>query len=124
MANTTKLTGNTIQIRFDGTDDWSIPGDLAGFIKSGLRVKSISFNPTANGDIMIVKAGLPSQLTEAAAIATTATAVELMHVECTATSDQRIKYFGGEFGQQMWPFIDASDCTGLTTTQEVTIELA
>lgn len=124
MANTTLLTGNTIQIRFDGTDDWSIPGDLAGFIKSGIRVKSISFNPSANLDKMIVKAGLASQLTEAAAIATTATAVELVHWECTLTSDQRIKYFGGEFGQQMWPFIDASDCTGLTTTQEVTMELA
>jgi hypothetical protein len=47
-----------------------------------------------------------------------------MHVECTAVSDQRIKYFGGEYGQQMWPFIDTSDCTGLTTTQEVNIELA
>ena len=71
---------------------------------------------------MIIKAGLPSQLTEAAAIATTTTAVEIFHVECVATSDQRIKYFGD--GETMWPFIDASDCTGLTTTQEVIMELA
>ena len=123
MSNTTKLTGTTLMIRFDGTDDWSIPGDMAGFITSGLRVKSITFNPSANLDKMIIKAGLPSQKTETAAIATTTTAVELFHVECTATSDQRIEYFG-DSGQQMWPFIDASDCTGLTTTQEVIMQLA
>lgn len=123
MANTTKLTGKLLQIRFDGTDDWSIPGDLSGFIESGIRVKSITFNPTASGDIMIVKAGLPSQATEAAAIATTTTAAELFHVECTATTDQRIQYFGDQ-GTTMWPFIDTSDCTGLTTTQEVLMTLA
>lgn len=123
MANTTKLADRFLQIK--GLDaDWSIPGDLAGFAKSGLQVKSITVHPTAANDIFIIKAGLPSQATTIAAIATTSTAPEILHVKCTGDTDQRIKYFGDK-GQRMWPFIDISDCTlGTAANARIEFELA
>lgn len=118
MANTTKLTHRSLQIK--GLDaDWTIPGDLAGFIKSGLRVKSIKFKPSATGDILVIKASKGSHLTEAAVIATTLTAPEIMYVKVTADTDQRVEYFNE--GQQMWPFIDISDCT-FDTAANVRVE--
>jgi len=109
MANTTKLEGRFLQIK--GLDaDWSTPGDLPGFAKSGLLIRSITFHPSGTGDIAIIKAGRQTQTTTAGAIATTATAPEVFHVKCTADTDQRVKYFGDR-GQRAWPFIDISDWT-------------
>ena len=122
MANTTKITHKSLQIK--GLDaDWSVPGDLPGLVKSGLRVKSIKFSPSAANDILVIKAGKATQLTTAAAIATTATAPEIMHVKVSADTDQRIQYFWS--GQDMWPFIDISDCTlGTAANARVEFELA
>lgn len=109
MANTTKITDRFLQVK--GLDaDWTTPGDLPGFKKSGIQVKRITFHPSGANDVMIIKNGKGDQATAAAAIATTATAPEIMHVKCTDDTDQRALYFG-ERGQRMWPFIDISDCT-------------
>lgn len=110
MSNTTKLVDRFLQIK--GLDaDWSIPGDLSDYIKTGLFVKSITFHPSGAGDEMIIKAGHATQATNAVAVATTGTAPELFHVKCSGTTDQRIKYFGGDKGIRMWPFIVIADCT-------------
>lgn len=110
MANTTKLADIFLQIK-GLDDDWSTPGDLgATYQKGGIQVRSITFHPSGANDVAIIKAGLPSQATTAAAIATTTTAPEIFHVQCSGATDQRIKYFGDR-GKQMWPFIDISDWT-------------
>jgi len=107
MANTTKLVDRFLEIK--GLDaDWSIPGDLAGFVESGIQVKSITFFPSAANDIAVIKAGTPSQLTTAAAIATAITAPRILS-EKTAGETKRLEF--GPRGTRMWPFIDISDWT-------------
>ena len=131
MANTTKLTNRSITIT--GLDaDWTIPNDLADHIKTGLRVKSIGFDPGAANDRLVIKAGKGSQLTATDVLATNTTAggsattaATIFDVTVTAVTDQRIKYFDGS--EQMWPFIDISDCTLATSgagTSAVNIELS
>lgn len=126
MSNTTKITGNFLQIK--GLDaDWSLVGDLdKSFDKSGIRVKSIKFVPSATDDVMIIKEGDPGYATTAALVtAQTATAPELFHVKCVDAYDDRIVYFGGNRGRVMRPFIDISDCTlGTAANARVEIELA
>lgn len=110
MANTTKISGNFLQIK--GLDaDWSLVSDLDKYFDEvGLRVKSITFHPSG-ADTLIIKEGDPGYANTAALIsAQTATAPEVMHVECTALTDQRVKYFG-ERGKLMRPFIDIGDCS-------------
>lgn len=123
MANVTKLTDKLLQVK--GLDaDWSIPGDMPGFAESGINVRAIKFWPSGDNDILIIKAGLPSQATTLAAIATTLTAPELVHVKALLVTLQRVE-FGGESGLRMWPFIDISDCTfGTAANARVEFELA
>ncbi len=107
MSNTTKITDTFLQIK--GLDaDWSIPGDLPGFTKSGILVRSITFHPSGASDAAVVKAGKATLTTEALTNATKTSAPEIFHVICAGDTDQRIKYFG-EGGQRMWPFIEISD---------------
>ena len=124
MSNTTIIVGNFLQIK--GLDaDWSLLDLDATFLKTGIRVKSIKFFPSATGDEMIIKEGDPGYATTAALVtALTATAPEIMHVLCADVYDQRIIYFG-EKGKLMRPFIDITDCA-LTTaaTARVEFELA
>jgi len=121
---TTKLADRFIQIKGLTTDDWSVPGDLAGFYPTGLFVRSITFHPSGANDIAIIKGGLASQKTTTAAIATTTTAVELFHVKCTAATDQRVKSFADN-GVRMWPFIDLRAWTlSSAALARVEIELA
>jgi len=118
MANTTKITHNSLQV--SGLDaDWTIPGDLPGFSTSGIRVKSIKFHPGAADDEIVIKAGKGSQKTAAEVIATTATAPEIMRSKSVSDADQRVEYFNQ--GDNIWPFIDISDCT-LSTAGAATIE--
>ena len=124
MANTTKITGNFLQIK--GLDeDWSLPGDLDKYFdRSGIRVKSITFNPSG-ADTMIIKEGDPGYPTTAALIAAqAATAPKLLDVSCADTDDQRVKYFG-ERGRVMRPFIVINDCTFIAAANAyVEFELA
>lgn len=123
MANTTKLADHFLQIK--GLDeDWSVPGDLPGFKDTGLYVKSITFYPSAANDILLIKQGLSSQGTTAAAIATTVTAAGIMEVKA-ATGDPIRFEFDQKCGSRMWPFIDISDCTfGTAGNARIDIELA
>ena len=124
MANTTKITGNFLQIK--GLDaDWSLPGDLDKYFdESGIRVKSITFNPSG-ADTMIIKECDPGYVTTAALIAAqAATAPRIFDVSCDDADDQRVKYFG-EKGRVMRPFIDISDCTFIAAANAyVEFELA
>jgi len=126
MSNTTKITGNFLQIK--GLDaDWSLVGDLdKNFDKSGIRVKSIKFIPSAADDIMIIKEGDPGYATTALLITgQSATAPELFRVKCIDLYDQRIEYFGGDRGRIMRPFIEIANCTFSTAgNARVEFELA
>ena len=124
MSNTTKITGNFLQIK--GLDaDWSVVGDMdASFDKTGIKVKSITFHPSATGDAMIIKEADPGLVSTAGVIATTLTAPVLFQVICADVYDQRVKYFGNG-GKWMRPFIDISDCVFTTAaTCRVEMELA
>ena len=124
MSNTTKISGNFLQIK--GLDaDWSLVGDLDKYFdRSGILVKSITFHPSG-ADTMIIKEADPGYVSTAAIIAAqAATAPELFHVKCDDDTDQRIKYFG-EKGRVMRPFIDISDCVFIAATNAyVEFELA
>ncbi len=126
MSNTTKLTGNFLQIK--GLDaDWSLPGDLDAFFdETGLRVKSIKFIPSATNDVMVIKEADPGYATTAAIIAAqSTTAPELFYAKAVDVYDQRIEYFGGDKGKVIRPFIDISDCTlGTAANARVEFELA
>ena len=123
MANTTKIIDRFLEIK--GLDeDWTIPGDLAGFIKSGIQVKSITFFASQATDVLVVKAGTPGLKTEAAVIALTATAPRIFSDASTAELlHPRATY--GDKGTKMWPFIDVTDCTfGTAANVRVVFELA
>lgn len=118
MANTTKLTHNVVKIT--GLDaDWSVPGDLTGLEKAGLRIGAINFQGAAT-DIAIIKAGKATQPTTAAAIATTSSAAHIVNNSIEKGSFRR------EFSPplQAWPFIDISDWTLASAANNiVTMEL-
>jgi len=123
MSNTTKVEGNFIQIK--GLDaDWSLPGDMANLDKSGIKVKSIKFKPSAANDIMVIKEAPPGYTSTASLVTgETATAPEIFYAKCTDAYDQRIEYFGE--GVTMRPFIDISDCTlGTASSARVEFVLA
>lgn len=122
MANTTTLHDKFLTIT--GLDaDWTTPGDLPGFLPSGICVKSIRVHPSATGDIIIIKNGKGSHKTAAATIATTATAPEILRAKFSADTDQRVSYHNE--GNRMFPFIDISDCTlSNAANARVTFELA
>lgn len=118
MANTTKLEGRFLQIK--GLDaDWSVPGDLPGFQKTGLRVVSIRVHPSAASDVSVIKQGKSSQTATTAAIATTTTAPEIFRAKHSTDQDDRIEYYDGS---PMWPFIDISDWT-LGTAANARVEM-
>jgi hypothetical protein len=123
MANTTKIEDRFLEIK--GLDeDWTIPGDLAGFIESGIQVKSITFFASQATDVLVIKAGKPGLTTEAAVIALTATAPRIFSDASTAELlHPRITF--GDKGIRMWPFIDLTDCTfGNAANVRIIFELA
>jgi hypothetical protein len=124
MANTTKIIDRFLEIR--GLDeDWTIPGDLAGFIKSGIQVKSIQLFASQATDVLVVKAGTPGLKTEAAVIALTTTAPRIFSDASTAELLHPRATYGGDKGTKMWPFIDVTDCTfGTVGNVRVIFELA
>ena len=119
MANTTKLEDRWLEIK--GLDaDWSVAGDLgADFLKSGLRVRSITFHPSAANDEMVIKQAKASHTTTALAIATTATAPRVFTAKAAGVQAVTQEY--GPRGRQMRPFIDISDCT-LNTAANARVE--
>ena len=99
MSNTTAVKGNFVTIT--GLDaNWTLATDMPGFATSGLRVKSIEFNPGAASDTITVRNVGASSAT-------------VFKVSCTDANDQKVKYFDGPggIGQQMWPYIKIADAS-------------
>jgi len=114
MANTADTTknGNFIQVTYSGTGaDWDYSTD--GGFKDGMWVKSITFHPSAQDDRLIINEG-------------SVDGASIMDVKCTgATPQDKVKYFQGEFGTYMKPYIDLSDCTfGTIANVKIVFELA
>ena len=96
MANTTKLSGCTLQIT--GLDaNWNLDTDMAG--TKALKIRSIEFIPSGANDVMIIR-NSP---------AGTATAATIFHVKCADDTDQRIMSFGA--GEWFAPCIVIAQCT-------------
>lgn len=101
MASTavTALDDTQLQITYTSSGaNWDIDTDLPGFKDSGIRAKSIQFDPGASGDVCVVRNK-------------SATGAILMKVKCTADSDQRVKYLGGATGKRIFPYIVLSQQT-------------
>ena len=100
MANTANTTknGNFVQVTYtDSGADWDYSTN--GEFKDGMWVKSITFHPSAQNDRLIINEGGLN-------------GASIMDVTCTsATPQDKVKYFQGEFGTYMKPYIDLSDCT-------------
>ena len=113
MANTVTFQGKIIQITPDGTQDWypssTTTGEGLGLPTDWICVKSIAFEPSAANDALVInEAGTDGP--------------SIMHVSCTATTDQKIKYFGD--GSWIRPYMDASDCTfGTAANARILIEV-
>lgn len=108
MANSVKVKGYTASVILDGSTDLRMDTDfLVPFKATGLLLTSISFTPSGNSDVLIVRdAGNPSPPS------TLSDAPELMHVTVVSsggTADNRIIYSFD--GHPVWPFIDVSECT-------------
>ena len=116
MAMATTVTGTVINID-EPTADWYLSNTTAqrgmpGFTK--LRVKSITFIPSAANDVLVIKNSVD-------ATAAAATIIDWTVVDVT---DQRIMYFG-ERGADLMPFIDFSDCNfGTAANVSIIIHLA
>jgi hypothetical protein len=128
MANTsaTRRAGNFWEIYYTSSGaDWSIATKAPGMLGAGLRVKSITFFPSAEGDRLVLK--------NAGAVASTATAPIIMD-ETAGVDDATSGYrnvqtirrsFGGDKGTDMWPLIDLSDCSfGTAANVKIGLELA
>lgn len=91
MANTTNFKGSTIEIT--GLDaDWDSATDLG---IENLKLNSITFDPSAAGDIMVIRNG-------------SSTGPACFYASCDSTYSQKIKYFHGEW---VHPVINISECT-------------
>jgi len=92
MANSTTLTGQTMQIT--GLDaNWNIASDTNW---TQMKIKSILFEPSGANDEMIIRS-------------TSASGAKLFHATATDTNDQKIKYFFG--GRVSKPVITIAQCT-------------
>ena len=92
-AAVTLISDTQLQVTYTSSGaNWDIDTDLAGFAASGLRCKSIQFDPSAASDIFIVRNG-------------GAAGAILMKVQCTDVKDQRVKYLGGDKGKTIFPYI-------------------
>lgn len=123
MANTTTIVDKFMQVK--GLDaDWGLRSDLGKEEDdSGIKVKSITFHPSAANDVMVIKQGTPGYATTAALItAKTASAPEIFYKLASTATGQRVEF--GDKGQWMRPFIDISDCTlGTAANARVDFEL-
>jgi len=128
MANAalTRTAGHFWEIYYTSSGaDWSVATKAPGMLGAGLRVKSITFFPSAEGDRLVIK--------NAGAVASTATAPVIMDetagvddVDASHANVQTIRRtFGGDKGTDMWPLIDLSDCSfGTPANAKVLLELA
>ena len=113
MANTTTVSGSTIQIVPDGTTDWVWSTDLTTGMGGGggILIKSIQFLPSATSDRLIIhEGGL-----DGAAIFDSGPFADAY--------DARVK----TFDPNKWckPYFDASDCTfGTAASCRIYIEIA
>jgi hypothetical protein len=128
MANASLLrrTGHFWEIYYTSSGaDFSVATKAAGFTTTGLRVKSITFFPSAEGDRLVMK--------NAAAVASTATAPIIMD-ETAGVDDADASHgnvqtihrtFGGDRGVDMFPLIDLSDCSfGTAANVKIMLEIA
>lgn len=113
MSNTTRRDGKFIEIT--GLDtDWYLDQDMLMDKRDGLKVREITFFPSADGDQLAIKNSADG----------TAAAPLLCFLEASDTGNQRlIKSFGSD-GEWIYPFIDIGDCTFNTAAScKVLIEL-
>jgi len=99
MSNTTKTKGNFVTITGLNAN-WTLATDMAGFATSGLRIKSITFNPSGANDVFKVRnVGASSAF--------------MFDVSCDGANNQKVKYYDGPggMGQQAWPYIKIADCS-------------
>ena len=92
-AAVTTLTDTQLQVTYTSSGaNWDITSDLPGFSVSGIRAKSIQFDPSGSGDTCVIR-----NKSAAGAI--------LMKVKCSGDGDQRVKYLGGNNGKKIFPYI-------------------
>lgn len=113
MATVTRERGRFIEITWlTAVTDWVFEDELNdAFVALGaIKVKSILFNPSGADTFVIREGGLTGPI--------------IMNVKPTATTDQRVKYFGDE-GTWMKPYIEADNQTFADfTLVSVVLELA
>ncbi len=110
MAGTavTKISGTQLQVTYTSLGaNWNIDSDLTSFKDSGIRVKSIQFDPSAASDVLLVRNKA-------------ANGAVLMKVKCSGDTDQRVKYLGGDKGKTIFPYIVLSE-QSFTTPASVII---
>lgn len=112
MSNTTKVFGNSAEVRLDGSTDWLWNSDLPGELKShpnGIFLKAIRFHPGAANDEMIVREE-------------DAYGPALFQVKCANAYDDRIQYFEGVRLHK--PVVIASQCTlGASASSKLFFEI-
>jgi len=107
MAITTTVGRNLLTIKWsDAAADWVYTTEVPQF-GPGIKVKSIQFNPSAASDKLVIRDG-------------SLTGPIRFDVTCADVTDQRIKYFGGQW---MQPYIESTEVTfGTVANVEVIIE--
>lgn len=114
MANTTKVSGNFIEVLLDnGTTDWTLAGDVPSLaqraLAEGVLVRAIHVRINADNDVVVVRNSKTAVQTAAAI------------VSCKGAADNDLfQFYFGE-GRLMWLAIDKDDIDGTPT---VLIELA
>lgn len=113
MAVSTKINGRQLTVSWSSAIiDWHYTSQ--GGFETGMRVKAITVDPGASGaasDTFAIRQNDASG------------AFLFGPVRFANAQDQRIKYFGGDRGEQMFPFIDATDCSSLDVGATVTFDL-
>jgi len=120
MALAIVYTNNFIELSLDGATDFDVVADLVGLgmpknAPNGLRIKKITFIPSAVGDTLIVRDGQKGpRMFSAMNVLGIYDALESMY-----SGDGKI-----DRGKSMSPFIDASECTiGVANQAFVIFEL-
>jgi len=102
MAATTTKDGKVVQVTYSNTDDddWNHSSD-AGYA-NGMTVRSISFQPGAANDILIVTEGALD-------------GASIVHWKASAATDTKSISFGSP-GVHLKPYIDYGNCTFATAS--------
>jgi len=112
MANTTKVTGNFIEVLLDGTTAWTLAGDVPSVasraLAEGVSVRAITVAIHSDNDEVIIRNSKTSVQTAAAII------------KCKGAADNDLfQWYFGE-GRLMWMCMHETDIVGTPT---VLIEL-